>query len=138
MNTMFPCAQCGNTRDSLERECENCGWAPASTSEFDDAYRTKPSVCMSRLEKAFVIFYWLYMAIYIPCFFMLVERHFFQILPFHFLGMFLGLVLLIIVFRDLYRRDFPDPNTKVTWTILMLLFWPSILVYLYKHAFRTQ
>lgn len=83
------------------------------------------------------------MALYVACFFSLaatgwMEHCFFYVLPFHFLGMFLGIPLLVIVFRDLYKRDFPNPNTKVTWAILMLLLWPSILVYLYRHGFRPR
>jgi hypothetical protein len=96
---------------------------------------------MNRAEKAFVLFYWTYIASY-ACVFVWSavsgRLDLETILPFHFFGMAIGLVLLIIVFRDLYKRDFPNPNSKVTWTILMLMFWPSILVYLYKHGFRPR
>jgi hypothetical protein len=44
----------------------------------------------------------------------------------------------IIVFRDLYKREFPNPNAKVTWTILLLLVLPSIPIYLWKHGFRRR
>jgi len=50
----------------------------------------------------------------------------------------MGLPLYIIVIRDIYLRSFPNPNTKVTWTILVLMFWPSILAYLYKHGFHPR
>lgn len=93
---------------------------------------------MNRAEKAFVFFYAAYMMAYIPCFFLLVADHFWQIMPFHFFGMALGIPLLVIVFRDLYKRPFPNPNTKVTWAILMLTLSPSIIVYLYKHGFRSR
>ncbi len=98
---------------------------------------------MSRSERAFVIFYWAYMLVYVVCFVGLaiaglLNRCFFYVMPFHFFGMFLGIPLLVVVFRDIYRRDFPNPNTKVTWAILILMFWPSILVYLYKHGFRPR
>ncbi len=120
---------------------------------------------MNRGEKAFMIFYWVYMAVYILCFvgFFLFWL-FFQsmprqdpvlsvaaviagqpaddyaivLLPFHFLGMAMGVPMYVIVIRDVYKRTFPTPNSKVTWTILMLLLWPSILVYLYKHAFHPR
>ena len=93
---------------------------------------------MNHAEKAFVIFYFTYLLAYIPCFFLLMPRYFFQLLPFHFFGMFIGLVLFIVVFRDLYKRDFPTANSKLTWAILMLVFTPTILVYLYKHGFRPR
>ncbi len=102
-----------------------------------------PCETMDHAEKTFVIFYWTYIVLYLVCFFSLaatgrMEHCFFYVLPFHFLGMFLGIPLLVIVIRDLYKRDFPNPNTKVTWAILMLLLWPSILVYLCKHGFRPR
>lgn len=103
---------------------------------------------MSRAEKAFTIFYWVYVVIYIPCFLMLVcsgmanpqamDRYFPVIIPFHILGMLLGIPMLIILFRDIYKRQFPSPNSKVTWTILMLMFWPSIPVYLYRYGFHPR
>jgi hypothetical protein len=98
---------------------------------------------MGRVEKSFVVFYWCYMLVYVCCFIVVsvsgeIERWAPRILPFHFLGMAMGIPLLIILFRDLYKRDFPNPNSKVTWAILMLMFWPSIFVYLYKHGFRPR
>lgn len=98
---------------------------------------------MNRVERAFTVFYWAYILVYLCCFVGLaatglIERSLHFVIPLHIFGMFLGLAMLIVVFRDLYKRDFPNPNTKVTWAILMLMFWPSILVYLYKHGFRPR
>lgn len=89
-------------------------------------------------EKAFVLFYGAYMLAYIPCFFLFMPSRLREILPFHFFGMALGIAVLVVVFRDLYKRDFPHPNTKLTWAILILTFSPSIIVYLYKHGFRPR
>lgn len=98
---------------------------------------------MGRAEKSFVIFYWCYMLVYICCFLAVsitgtIERWAFYVLPFHFFGMAIGIPMLIVLFRDLYKRDFPNPNSKVTWAILILMFWPSIFVYLYKYGFRLR
>jgi hypothetical protein len=96
---------------------------------------------MNRYEKGFVVFYFLYILIYVPCFILFVSfrpNDFLWILPFHFFGMAIGVAMLVIVFRDLYKRDFPNPNSKLTWAILMLMLWPSILVYLYKYGFRPR
>ncbi len=98
---------------------------------------------MGRAEKSFVIFYFCYILVYMCCFLAMtftgaMDRLFFYVIPFHLFGMVIGIPMIIIVFRDLFKRDFPNPNSKVTWTILMLMFVPSILVYLYKHGFRPR
>ena len=77
---------------------------------------------MSRNEKIFTIFYWCYVAVYVPCFLLAItsgagDRLFRFILPFHLFGMLIGIPMLFILFRDVYRREFPNPNSKVTWTI---------------------
>ncbi len=95
---------------------------------------------MSQYEKAFSFFTLLYIVIY--SFFFLsiapstdsIEK----ILPFHFFGMALCLVFIIIVIRDIYKRSFENPNSKTTWTILILLFWPSVFIYLPKYGFKPR
>lgn len=52
--------------------------------------------------------------------------------------MILGIPVLIIVFRDLYKRDFPNPNTKATWAILMVMFAPSMIVYVCKYGIHPR
>jgi hypothetical protein len=93
---------------------------------------------MNKAEKAFCVLYIVYMLIYMPCFILLMPRHFEEIFPFHILGMFLGLVLIIIVMRDIYKRDFPNPNTKVTWTILIFVTGIAIFPYLFLHGFKPR
>jgi len=96
---------------------------------------------MSRREKAFCIFYFVYILVYIPVFITVMNtdsRSFGPIIPFHLLGMALGLVFLIIVLRDIYKREFPNPNQKITWTILILMFWPSVFVYLPRYGFKPR
>jgi len=44
-----------------------------------------------------------------------------------------------LTIRDLYLRDFPNSNTKLTWSLLM--FWTGGIgwyVYLFKHAFKPR
>jgi hypothetical protein len=93
---------------------------------------------MNKAEKAFCVLYIVYMLIYMPCFILLMPRHFEAVFPFHILGMFLGLVLIIIVMRDIYKRDFPNPNTKVTWTILIFVTGIAIFPYLFLHGFKSR
>jgi hypothetical protein len=93
---------------------------------------------MNRWEKGFCIFYFAYMLAYIPYFLL---RFNFDALSvsLHVFGMFLGLPLLFIVFRDLYKRQFPNPNSKITWTLLILLLTPfGLIAYLCMHGFRPR
>lgn len=96
---------------------------------------------MGRQEKAFCIFYSVYVAVYVPVFIAAAMTHRFDfkmMLPFHLLGMVLGFVFIIVVVRDIYRREFPSPNQKITWTILVLMFWPSVFLYLLKYGFKPR
>ncbi len=99
---------------------------------------------MSRWEKSFTLFYWLYLLVYLLFIvgmglFGDLDAYFFPwVVPFHLFGMAIGIPMLIVVFRDIYARNFPNPNTKVTWTILILVFPLSVPVYLYKHGFRSR
>ena len=98
---------------------------------------------MSKWEKGLCIFALLYTLVYMPVFFAVglsgrIEQYFLLIIPFHLFGMMINLAFLIIVIRDIYKREFPDPNSKVTWTVLILMFWPSVLVYLPKYGFKPR
>lgn len=102
------------------------------------------SHAVNRWEKGFIVFYFMYMIFYVCVFIGIIRSGdmdpatFHTILPFHLFGMAMGLPLYIIVIRDIYLRSFPNPNTKVTWTILVLVFWPAIIAYLYKHGFHPR
>ena len=102
---------------------------------------------MRGVERFFVLVALVYMAIYIPCFLiawasMLGSQEpgsFFIILPFHFLGMALNVVALVLTMRDLYLQNFEDENAKLTWALLILMTggigW---LVYVFKHALKPR
>jgi amino acid transporter len=107
---------------------------------------------MSKLEKSFYVVSLLYIVVCVPlfifCRFYLeidgsdTDFYFFAIfLPLQIFGMFLGLVLCIIVMlvlRDLLKREFDSPNKKLFWVILILLFWPSLFVYLPKYGYKSR
>jgi hypothetical protein len=91
---------------------------------------------MSRFEKAYVIAYLLLSAAYIPTLF---AERLGGIGAVHVVWTVAGAPFLVMVFADVYHRDFANPNDKVTWVILMVMLGPiGIVVYLYKHGFRSR
>ena len=101
---------------------------------------------MKGIERAVVIAAIVYTALYFPYFFVQLYRMSngvpvspLAIFPLHFLGMALNFVALVLTIRDLYLRPFADPNSKLTWLLLILLTggigW---LVYVFKHALRQR
>jgi len=50
----------------------------------------------------------------------------------------LALVFYVVLIRDLYKREFADPNGALTWALLLILLWPSVFVYLARHGFRPR
>jgi hypothetical protein len=95
---------------------------------------------MGKFEKFFVIFSLLYIMIYSVFFFnaMSTPENFEKILPFHFFGMALSLGFIIIVIRDIVKRTFKNQNSKILWSLLVIMFWPSVFIYLPKYAFRSR
>lgn len=46
--------------------------------------------------------------------------------------------LMFVVFKDIYFRKFPNPSSKYIWFALILLIWPSVLIYLPLYGFRAS
>lgn len=87
-----------------------------------------------------------YMLLYIPYFFVQMYRISngvqvspLAIFPAHFVGLALNLASLVMTIRDLYLRSFPNPNTKLTWGILIIatggIGW---IVYIFKYALKPR
>lgn len=53
-------------------------------------------------------------------------------------GFAINIGLMFVVLRDILYRPFPTNRTKYFWLMVVLLFWPSVLVYLVKHGFRPR
>ncbi len=99
---------------------------------------------MGKFEKSYVIFSLLYIVGY-SFFFLKVMANsitspedFQNILPFHFLGMALSLGFIVVVIRDIVKRTFKNPNSKILWSLLVVFFWPSVFIYLPKYAFKSR
>jgi hypothetical protein len=53
--------------------------------------------------------------------------------------MLLGLAALVLIFRDLYKREFENPNSKVTWVLIMAFTAGiGIVVYAFRHAMHPR
>lgn len=87
------------------------------------------------------------MVIYVPIFLFLmmraessgIEPKIVTLLPWHFAGMLLNLLAIFATIQDLYLRDFPHPNSKLTWCLL-IVFTGGIgwIVYIFKHALKPR
>ncbi len=95
---------------------------------------------MGRIEKIFCFFTLAYIIIYSFFFFNLMTHpeNFDRIVPFHIFGMILSFGFIIIVVRDIFKRNFKNPNSKAIWAILVIMFWPSVFIYLPKYAFKSR
>jgi hypothetical protein len=60
------------------------------------------------------------------------------LLPASGIGLFVNVILMFIVFRDIFYRPQLSKQAKILWTAGLLLFWPVILVYLPLHGFRNR
>ena len=102
---------------------------------------------MSRFERVLVLFHFVGLLVYLPCFLVAVTRlggsvdfplHMRILLTVHFTLMLLGLAVLIVIIRDLYLRDYFTANQKLTWGLLFCLLLPSIWVHFFRHAWKPR
>lgn len=52
--------------------------------------------------------------------------------------MVLSLCFIVVVVRDIFKRNFKNPNSKAIWAILVIMFWPSVFIYLPKYGFKSR
>lgn len=60
------------------------------------------------------------------------------LIPGVFIGFFLNMTLLFIVFRDVFSRPFSSKSKQYFWSLLILLFQPAVIVYLIKYGFKPR
>ncbi len=95
---------------------------------------------MGRFEKVYLLVYVVSLIVYFPCFILFAGKVAWGSLEFrllvaaHFTLMLMGLIMFILVLRDLYKRTYMTANQKLTWGLWITLFSLSIIVYYIKHA----
>ena len=60
------------------------------------------------------------------------------LLPVSAAGLVVNVILMFIVFRDIFTRTFPTRRGRAFWTGLLLVCWPAIIVYLPLYGFRPR
>lgn len=99
---------------------------------------------MSPFEHAAVLLHLACLVIYIPAFAFFALSGWFAagptvtLLAVHFSLMLFGLVVFVLIVRDLYLREHFTPNQKLTWGLMFCLLTPSIWVYYFLHAWKPR
>jgi hypothetical protein len=120
-----------------------------SGSEVINSDSVFSNLRMDRLTRIVCAMSLIFMAVYIPFFFALGFGSKFRVFnndfPFaliaipHSICMFLNFFAFALSIRDLYHRDFPDSNTKLTWSLLFFLTggigW---IVYVVKYILKNK
>ena len=61
-----------------------------------------------------------------------------MLLPLAGIGLLVNVGLMVVVLRDILLRRFAQPTDKYLWLALVLLVWPSIIIYLLRHGFKAR
>jgi hypothetical protein len=90
-------------------------------------------------EKLYSIFAILFViAFFLVLSFFPVTRQLKVLLPLAFVGVMINIIFIFIVLRDIFLRQFKTTGQKLFWIVLVLLFWPAVLVYLPKFGFKPR
>ncbi|WP_116812422.1 PLDc N-terminal domain-containing protein [Steroidobacter cummioxidans] len=55
------------------------------------------------------------------------------------LTLLLSIAAIVLLLRDLYKREFPNPNSKLTWLLVMAFTGGiGILIYAFRHAVHPR
>jgi hypothetical protein len=65
-------------------------------------------------------------------------RQFNRLLPASLFGLAVNVGLLFIVLRDIFLRRFDTENKRYLWIVLVLVIWPSVIYYLWRHGFTPR
>ena len=65
-------------------------------------------------------------------------RQLMVLLPMTFVGLIVNIVFMFIVLRDIFLRTFTSSGLKILWVVLILVFWPAVLIYLPMFGFKSR
>jgi len=65
-------------------------------------------------------------------------RQLMVLLPITFVGLIVNIVFMFIVLRDIFLRTFTSSGLKILWVVLILVFWPAVLIYLPMFGFKSR
>ncbi len=65
-------------------------------------------------------------------------RQLMVLLPITLVGLLVNVIFMFIVLRDIFLRSFTSFGQKVLWVILILVFWPAVLIYLPLFGFKAR
>jgi hypothetical protein len=65
-------------------------------------------------------------------------RQLMVLLPMTFVGLIVNIVFMFIVLRDIFLRTFTSSGLKILWVVLILVFWPAVLIYLPLFGFKSR
>lgn len=94
---------------------------------------------MSIFEKAYSIIAILFATVFLVLVFNVPSFQQLKILlPFTGVSLIVNIGLMFVVFKDIYSREFQNPNQKYIWFALILFIWPAVLIYLPLYGFKSR
>lgn len=94
---------------------------------------------MNTIEKAYSVFAIIFAITLISVLVIIPEmRQMHILLTASGIGLFVNVILMFIVFRDIFYRPALTKGAKACWTVGLLIFWPAILVYIPVYGFRKR
>ena len=60
------------------------------------------------------------------------------LLPITLVGLIVNIIFMFIVLRDIFLRSFSSSGQKILWVVLILVFWPAVLIYLPLFGFKAR
>ena len=90
-------------------------------------------------EKFYSVFAILYIIALTSVLIVLPEtRQLLVLLPITLVGLLVNIIFMFIVLRDIFLRSFSSSGQKILWVVLILVFWPAVLVYLPRFGFKAR
>lgn len=65
-------------------------------------------------------------------------RRFDRLLPISLIGLAANIGLMYIVLKDIFLRPFSKQSAKFLWLGLVLMLWPSIIIYLFRYGCKPR